>query len=94
MLEGLCYVMDLKGAYVCMPFETINEIDTASTQLCARYCRTFLRINVYLSKGFVLHVPSGYYQGVLKRPQVPLLTQGGTTVIQAWKLYQYPRLQR
>jgi hypothetical protein len=33
MLGGLCYAMDLKGRYVYMSFEIINESETASARL-------------------------------------------------------------
>jgi hypothetical protein len=56
--------------------------------------RTCLRINVYSSGDFVSLAPSGYCQGVSRRQLVPLQTQRATTVIQTWKLYQYPQLQR
>jgi hypothetical protein len=36
--------------------------------------RTCPKINVYLSEDFVLLVPSGYCQGVLKRTRLPLQT--------------------
>ena len=81
--------MDLKGRYVYTPFEKINEFGTALACL-----RTSQRINVYLSEDFVLLVPSGYCQGILKRLRVPLRTQGGTAVIPTRKLYQYLRLLR
>lgn len=54
------------------------------------FIRTCLRINVSLSEDFVLPVPSGYRQGILKRPQVLLQTQRVTSVIQTQNLYQYP----
>jgi hypothetical protein len=56
--------------------------------------RTFLRINAYSSGDIVSLVPSGYCQDVSRRQLVLLQTQGATTVIQTWKLYQYPQLQR
>ena len=61
-----------------MPFETINESDIVPIRTCPR-------INVYSSEDFVLLVPSGYCQGVLKRLRGPLQTQGGTTMIQTWR---------
>ena len=48
---------------------------------------------MYSSEDFVSLVPSGYCQGVLKPPRVPLRTHVGTTVIQTRKLYQYLRLE-
>jgi hypothetical protein len=56
--------------------------------------RTCLRINVYSSGDIVSPAPSGNCQGVSRRRLVPLQTQRATTVIQTWKLYQYPQLQR
>ena len=84
--------MGLKGRYVCMPFETINEYETALTRfVLIRICP---RISVYLSEDFVFLVPFGDYQGILKRRRVPLRTQAGTTVIQTRNSYHYLRLQR
>jgi hypothetical protein len=34
-LGELCYAMGLKGRYVCTPFETINEFETALARPCA-----------------------------------------------------------
>jgi len=56
--------------------------------------RTYPRINVYLSEDFVLLVPSGNCQSVLKRQQDPLQTYMTIIMIQIRRLYQYPRLQR
>ena len=84
--------MGLKGRYVCTPFETINEFEIVLARLVL--IRTCPKINVYLSEDFVFLVPSGYCQGVSKLPRVPLEIEEGTTMIQTWKLDQYPRLQR
>ena len=56
--------------------------------------RTCLRINVYSSGDIVSLALSGYCPSVSRRQLVPLKTQRATTVIQTWKLYQYPQLQR
>jgi hypothetical protein len=56
--------------------------------------RTCLRINVYSSGDIVSLAPSGYCQGISRRRPVPLQAQRATAVIQIWKLYQYPQLQR
>ena len=82
------------GKVRCLPLETINESDTAEAQIHVYYCRTCPRINVYSSEDFVLLDPSGYCPGVFVRPQVPPQTQESTTVIQARKLHQFPRLKR
>ena len=86
MLGVPCYAMDLKGLYVYTPFETTTEFETLPIRTCPK-------INVYLFEGSVSLVLCGYCQGVLKRLQVPLQTQGGMTVM-TQKLYQYPQLQR
>ena len=56
--------------------------------------RTCPRINVYLSEDFVSPVPSGSFQGALKRRPVPRQIQGGTTQTRTRKSYQYPRTLR
>ena len=81
-----------EGEVRCMPFETIDKLRQLShTSLPVRTC---LRINVYSFGDIVSLAPSGYCQSVSRRRLVPLPTQGATTVIQTWKLYQYPQFQR
>ena len=77
-----CYAVDLKGRYVCTPFVSINESETALA--CFVSNRTYPRINVFLSEDFVLLVPSGDGHA-LRRLRVTLETQNVTTVIQIQK---------
>jgi hypothetical protein len=81
-----------QGTVCLYSFETNNDFDIVWHDIVP--IRTCPRINVYLSEDFVLPAPSGYCQGALKRPRVPLEIQEGTTVIQTPKLCLYRRPQR
>jgi hypothetical protein len=55
--------------------------------------RTYPRINLYLSGGFVSLLLPKYSQSVLERRRIPLQTQRDTTISQLHNLRQYPQLQ-
>jgi hypothetical protein len=74
--------MVLKGRYASAPFTNVGGFETASHDFVST--RTYPRINVYLSEGFVSLVLSKYFQSVLKRRRVPLKIQRDMTVSQTW----------